>query len=849
MEAQSNPGARHVPLLHMLRVVSRIRPGKDAAIFAGLALVALGLRLWGLDGRTMHYDEAIHVNYAWHLAMGDGFSHSPWMHGPFQIHMTAFIFKLFSDSDFTARLSYVLFGSALVFLPFFLRTYLGRTGAMATAILLTLSPAMLYFSRFGRNEILMSFWALALLILMWRYLNDGKNRYLYMASAVLALMFATKETSYIIVAILGAALFLMSLPEIVPWALGRIRLSEMGSAPAFLILMATLTLPQWSALVSIPLGAFGLALVNEGTGEVGLPMWGAPFYSFPLIDLPTFSNALILAAIVAIPIGAARFTHKGRRWAKWLVPTAVLAALIYATASLPNGIAGRDYLIAIGTLAATLAVSAIIGVMWRWKVWLLCAGIFYTIWIFFYTSVFSAFTQSHGFCPADLGSPFGTLCSRMGGVFTGSWQSLGYWIAQQEVARGGQPWYYHFIVGSVYEFLPILFGIAAIVYYLRKADLFGIMLAFWAVLTFLAYTIAGEKMPWLIVNITLPFILLAGKFIGEQIEWVRWRRILGNPSSALLILALPKVGPRGLWLYLSSSSALLILAPLAILGGMLLLYLYLDKGEIDSWQSWGLLIGIVAIIGVSAYLIKGARLRMGMTLASLGIAVLLLGFSTFVAFRATYNYDDTPIEMLVYAQGSDDLVKTVDTLEKVIINDADRQMLMLQWAILGVPLEKGVINGADQQRTVDVDYEIWYPLNWYVRHEQKAGVLGFNCYKNESEAGYVPWCNPLEDTPSTKALLLIESHGNRDSEHLTSYEKSDPLKNLLWFPESYRRPGENRQNEALVEQLKKDFHFVKDNITRREPWKNALDYFLLRRLGTQWWDSKFFAYISDDTQP
>ncbi len=803
MEAQSNPGARHAPLLHMLRVVSRIRPGKDAAIFAGLALVALGLRLWGLDGRTMHYDEAIHVNYAWRLAMGDGFSHSPWMHGPFQIHLTAFIFKLFSDSDFTARLSYVLFGSALVFLPFFLRTYLGRTGAIATAILLTLSPAMLYFSRFGRNEILMSFWALALLILMWRYLNEGKNRYLYMASAVLALMFATKETSYIIVAILGAALFLMSLPEIIPWALGRIRLSEMNNAPAFLILMVTLTLPQWSAIVTIPLGAFGLELVNEGTGEVGLPKWSEPFYSFPLIGLPTVGNALILAVIVAVPIGAARFTHKGRKWAKWLVPTAVLAALIYAMASLPSGIVGRDYLVAIGTLFATLVASAVIGAMWRWKVWILCAGIFYTIWIFFYTSVFSVFTQSHGFCPADLGSPFGTLCSRMGGAFTGSWQSLGYWIAQQEVARGGQPWYYHFIVGSVYEFLPILFGIAAIVYYLRKADQFGIMLAFWAVLTFLAYTIAGEKMPWLIVNITLPFILLAGKFIGEQIEWVHWRRILGNPSSALLILP-----------------------PLVILGGVLLLYRYLDKGTIiDSWQSWGLLFGIVAIIGVSAYLIVRARPRTGMTLASLGIAALLLGFSTFVAFRATYNYDDTPIEMLVYAQGSADLVETVDNLEN------------------------GIINGADQQRTVDVDYEIWYPLNWYVRHEERAEILGFNCYKDESEAGYVSWCNPLEDTPSVKALLLVENHGNRDFEHLSSYEKSDPLKNLLWFPESYRRPGEDRQKEALVEQMEKDFHFVKDNITRREPWKNALDYFLLRRLGTQWWDSKFFAYISDDTHP
>ena len=432
---------------------------------------------------------------------------------------------------------------------------------------------------------------------------------------------------------------------------------------------------------------------------------------------------------------------------------------------------------------------------------MLCASIFYFIWLFFYTSVFSAFTQSHGFCPDALGSPFSTLCSRMGGVFTGSWQSLGYWVAQQEVARGGQPWYYHFMVGSLYEFLPLLFGTAAIVYYLKKMDLFGIMLAFWAVLTFLAYTIAGEKMPWLIVNITLPFILLAGKFIGNQIEWVNWRRVLSSPTSALLILT-----------------------PLVIIGGVLLLYRYLDKGAIDSWESWGLVVGIVAIVGASAYLIKKARLRMGMTLASLGIAALLLGFSTFVAFRATYNYDDTPVEMLVYAQGSADLVKTVDNLEDVLAN------------------------GADQQPRVEVDYEIWYPMTWYVRHEEKAKILKFNCYKDESEPGYVAWCNPLEETPSSKALLLIESHGNRDSEYLSGYEKSPHLKNLLWFPENtYRRSGEDRRNEAMVEQLKRDFRFFKDNVTRQESWKDGLDYFLFRRLGAEWWDSKFFAYTSDDT--
>ena len=44
------------------------RPGWFLAAFFLLAIVALVLRLWELDGRAMHYDEAIHVHFAWKLA-------------------------------------------------------------------------------------------------------------------------------------------------------------------------------------------------------------------------------------------------------------------------------------------------------------------------------------------------------------------------------------------------------------------------------------------------------------------------------------------------------------------------------------------------------------------------------------------------------------------------------------------------------------------------------------------------------------------------------------------------------------------------------------------------------------
>lgn len=775
----------------------RIEPSWELALFAGLTLAALALRLWELDGRTMHYDESLHIHNAWRLAEGQGYSHSPWMHGPFQINLTALMFKLFSDSDFTARLGYALFGALLVGLPYFFRTYLGRTGAVVTSVLLALSPSLLYFSRFGRNEILMVFFAVALLIVMWRYLNEGKNRYLYIASALLALIFATKETSYILVTIFGAALFLMAITELVPWALGRSKLSDLTGPAAFLVLLVTLSLPQWSALSSIPLGPLGLELINDGVGEVGLPVWGAPFVSFPVLSIPLAFDILLTGAIVIVPLGFMLLTARGRQSVKWLAPLTVLATLTFMLVSFPTGAIARDWLISFGVLATALAVSVIIGVMWRWRVWLICAGIFYTIWTALCTSFYGTFVQNHGYCPGEVSGVLQTMCQRLGGVYTGSWQGLGYWWAQHDVARGNQPWYYHFLTGSVYEFLPLVFGVIAVVYYLRRGDQLGMMLVFWAFMTFLAYTVAGEKMPWLLVNIAVPFILLAGKFIGEIADRVRWSRVLKSPPAALLVLA-----------------------PLLLVAIVYLLHRSLDMGNVSSWQSWGLVMSIIVLTAASVVLVRWARPRVGMTLAGLGVAALMLGFGTFISFKASYTYADSRIEMLAYAQGSADLVGTLNALNN------------------------GVFDGSKGRMLVEVDYEMWYPFNWYVRHEDKESTLEFRCYKDESEDGYVPWCNPLKEQATTKALLLIENHSSRDKEYLEGYEKTGPFRNLLWFPENYRRRHENRQSESIWVEFKKDFLAVKNNITRGESWQDALDYFLFRELGNSWYDSKYYAYIS-----
>ena len=136
---------------------------------------------------------------------------------------------------------------------------------------------MLYFSRFSRNDILMAVWTLGLVVVMWRYLDERKNRYLYVGSGLLALAFATKESAYIITFILGMYLFValaarswpairdgVAIGQVSPpaavwrlvagaWAAGlrALRVSRVSGPGAFLGLLFTLSLPMGAALVGL----------------------------------------------------------------------------------------------------------------------------------------------------------------------------------------------------------------------------------------------------------------------------------------------------------------------------------------------------------------------------------------------------------------------------------------------------------------------------------------------------------------------------------------------------------------------------------------------------------------------
>ncbi len=177
--------------------LAKISINWETVIFSIILILAVVSRFYDVGARVMSHDENSHVYYSWRFYRGQGFAHDPLMHGPFQFHVVALSYFLFGDSDFTAHIPAALFGIATVAFAWAYRRYLGRAGALAAAILLLISPYMLFYARYVRNEIFAALYGMISLWAILRYLETGKARYLYWLTIVTALHYTTKETSFI----------------------------------------------------------------------------------------------------------------------------------------------------------------------------------------------------------------------------------------------------------------------------------------------------------------------------------------------------------------------------------------------------------------------------------------------------------------------------------------------------------------------------------------------------------------------------------------------------------------------------------------------------------------------------
>ncbi len=165
----------------------------EQVVYIGLFILALLTHLWGLGDRALHHDETLHAAFSWRLYMNQGFLHDPLLHGPFLYHIVALMYFLFGDSDFTARLSVALFGSALVVMPYLIRRELGHGAALIAAVYLLISPAYLYMGRFIRHDMFSVVFELLTIISMVRYASTRQSRWLYIGAAALGFMATNME--------------------------------------------------------------------------------------------------------------------------------------------------------------------------------------------------------------------------------------------------------------------------------------------------------------------------------------------------------------------------------------------------------------------------------------------------------------------------------------------------------------------------------------------------------------------------------------------------------------------------------------------------------------------------------
>jgi uncharacterized protein (TIGR03663 family) len=262
------------------------RPRGELVAYAALVVIAIVLRFIDLGDRPFHHDESQDAYFSWTFLEHGGYEYNPLLHGPLRFYLTAAMYLVFGDSDFTARLAPALMGVLMVPLPYLLRGQIGRAGALAVAALLAFGPSYLYFSRFAREDIYFAALTFAAIVVIFRFLEQPRRHHPALLGAILAASFATKETTFIS-GFVGVTFFVAVL--ISPWR-GRViepvravGLDAWGWALAAFLGVYTLL---FTTFLTHPQGIDGLYTGLDywlGQHEVGRGGESAGFYLMVLI--------------------------------------------------------------------------------------------------------------------------------------------------------------------------------------------------------------------------------------------------------------------------------------------------------------------------------------------------------------------------------------------------------------------------------------------------------------------------------------------------------------------------------------------------------------------------------------
>ncbi len=484
------------------------------APFWGVILLGAILRFWGLGDKPLHHDESLHAYYSWQLmlnmehwtwcinppASNPGYAcyaYNPLLHGPFQFHAIALVYRISQllgapdngINTFTVRIPAATLGTLIVGLPYFLRDYIGKWGAWLACLMLAVSPSMAYFSRFAREDIYFAAFTLVMVVGVARYVRDRKMRWLVIAAAGFALAYATKESIFLEILLFGGFL-----GALIVWELGlklRLRAAQTGeegendSAPSGSLLPRTYA----PLLVLVYFAIAGLA--------------GKSLLSF----IDNLAQSIMTPAGTPIP-QADQFVAHLKQVTVAIVPWIGIGLGVFVLILLFREMSGKLPPEGRRGLAKYVdpqkqpLLDSIVTMPWtHWFFALLCA---WTIFLVLFTVLFT---------------------NVINGIGDGIWQGIYYWIQQQQVARGGQPWYYYLMIIPLYEQVGLFFGVIGILRCIAKPTRFRLFLVYWFMGSLVIYSWAAEKMPWLTIHMTMPLMLLAGiglePFVVRSVNFVK----------------------------------------------------------------------------------------------------------------------------------------------------------------------------------------------------------------------------------------------------------------------------------------------------------------------------------------
>ena len=685
-------------------LVVHFRSNWETWAWVAIVVAAVVSRFYALGARGMSHDESLHAVYSLDLYRSGSYQHNPMMHGPFLFHANAFIYFLLGVSDATARVMPALAGVGTIVAAWFYRRWIGQMGALLTGLLLLISPSILFHSRYIRNDIYIVFFSMLWVYFMFRYIEERKAKWLYFSVTVMALGFATKENQFMSGAIFGAFMVAVALWR---WWKGKERLRESAFGD-LAVLSLTLVLPFVAPIGHLLFG------------------WDALAYSSSQ-DLARSAALVLLMTAISSVIAFL-----------WFGPARPNEEQVKE-----NGEPGKERGITFGSWAAMM-------------------GLFWAIEILLFTTFFTN--------PVD-------------GLATGVVGSLGYWLAQQEVQRGSQPWYYYIMQGLLYEFLPLLLslsGLALLVQMLRQGKweapedsqeerttveskkgrdgrkdgreaAQGVMsvqpylilfFAWWGVGAWLAYSYAGEKMPWLTTHITQPMAFMGGWWGAHFLGRIDWKRVRETQSW---------------WLLALFPSAVLIV--LSLLGS-------LPSGgrSVDELARTVRFIFAVGLLGGVCYLVWLALQRVSWRLvlrltAATAIAILLLLTVRFSHLLTYVNYD-MATEYLVYAHAAPDVKRALKEIETI----SERTV-------------------GEREIKVSYDDDVAWPMTWYMRFFPNHIFYG---------------ANPTSDAMSAPVILV----GKKNYEKVEPYVARDYVSRnyrLVWWPEeSYKGEWDGEKSQGLT---------------------------------------------------